>query len=314
MTVLTRLALPLGAVVLPLSLGTLLGRRIPNSARLSKRLVLLSLVAGYPIVTLLSGWKMSVAWELVWLPVVGAATSLCGLGVGWVLSWLHRWDGGDRSRGAYIFSVGLNNMGHTGGALICFAFLGEDALAMAVVLLLHWQFLMYLVCFPLAKHWSESRHRLTVLGELAAAMRDPRLMPLAGLLLGLAVNGLGVPRPDALKPVNTVLITLTAFTASFAVGITVRPERFGGYLPLYASQFVGKFLLLPALCWVMGRAIGLSPLALKVVLVLGSCPQAFSAVFVVHFFSLDHHEANSMFIINSLLYLVFVLPVLFVTL
>ena len=57
-------------------------------------------------------------------------------------------------------------------------------------------------------------------------------------------------------------------------------------------------------------AAGLSPMTVKICLIQASCPQAFYAVFLVHFFSLDHHQANSMFIINSLLYLLFVLPVL----
>jgi len=232
------------------------------------------------------------------------------LGIGWLLSHLNQWPEGGRNRCAYIFGVGLNNMGHTGGAVICFAFLGEEAVAQSVVLLLHWQFLVYLVCFPLAKHFSDVHERLSPLHELMAALRDPRLLPLAGLLVGLAVNLLGVVRPEVLGPVNTVLIAVAAFTASFAVGITIRVERFRDYGPLYVSQFAAKFAMLPAVSWLLSEAVGLSPLAQKVVIVQGACPQAFYAVFLVHFFDLDHHLANSMFIVNSALYLVFVLPVL----
>ena len=309
-TVAGSLVFPFCTVVLPLAIGAVFGHRVPQRDRLSKRLVFLCMVSAYPAVTFLSGWRVTVARDLIWLPVAGMVVSLAGLGIGWVLSHLHRWPGGGRSRCAYIFGVGLNNMGHTGGAVICFAFLGEEALAQAVVLLLHWQFLVYLVCFPLAKHFSDAHQRLSPLHELLAALRDPRLLPLAGLLAGLAVNLLGVPRPEVLRPVNSVLIAVAAFTASFAVGITIRVERFRDYGPLYVSQFVGKFALLPAFCWVLSRAVSLSPLAQKVVMIQGSCPQAFYAVFLVHFFDLDHHLANSMFIVNSLLYLVFVLPAL----
>ena len=214
------------------------------------------------------------------------------------------------SRGTYVFSVGLNNMGHTGGALICFALLGEEAFAQGVLIVMHWQFLIFLVCFPLAKRWSESHRPLSLRGELHASLRDPRLLPLVGLLVGLVVNACGARRPDALLPVNAVLLALTAATASFAVGITIRTEKFKDYGPLYVSQFVGKFVLMPGAVWLVSTAIGLHPLALKAVLIQASCPQAFYSVFLAHLFRLDHHQANSMFIVNSLLYLVLVLPVL----
>ena len=136
-----------------------------------------------------------------WCYLVLYIIGVIGLGIGWVLARFHEWPSGPRSRGAYIFAVGLNNMGHTGGAVVCFAFLGEEALAQSVVLLLHWQFLVYLICFPLAKHWSDAHERLSPLRELVAALRDPRLLPLVGLLAGLLVNVCGVSRPDALRPV-----------------------------------------------------------------------------------------------------------------
>jgi len=310
MELLAKLAFPFFAVVLPLTVGTLSGHRFRDRDRLSKRLVLLSLVFGYPVVTFLAGWNVRVDWELIWLPIAGMGISVMGLGIGWLLSCFHRWDGDRRRRGAYIFAVGLNNMGNTGGSLVAFVLLGEQGFAQAMVLVLHWQFLVYLICFPLAKRWSEGHEPLTLRDELRAALRDPRLLPLAGLLLGLLVNVCGVPRPEVCRPVTTVGMAVTAFVAAFAVGISVRTEKFRDYGPLYLSQFVGKFLLLPGLCWPLARAAGLSAMAQKIVLIQSSCPQAFYAVFLVHFFDLDHHQANSMFIVNSLLYLVFVLPVL----
>ncbi|NOZ21011.1 MAG: hypothetical protein GXP25_07970 [Planctomycetes bacterium] len=309
MTVLAKLAFPFFAVVLPLFLGAMIGHRIPERDRWSQRLVFASLVVGYPPVTFLAGWSLHLEWDLIWLPVAGMVISLMGLGIGWILSRFHAWKD-PRSRGAYIFGVGLNNMGNTGGSLVAFALLGEQAFAQATLVVLHWQFLIYLICFPLAKGWAGELKTLSLRDEFVAALRDPRLLPLAGLLLGLLVNIAGVDRPDALRPVTAIGMALTAFAAAFAVGISVRTEKLADYKPLYVSQFVGKFLLLPAVTWVLCMAAGLSPMVVKICLIQASCPQAFYAVFLVHFFHLDQHQANSMFIINSLLYLVFVLPLL----
>jgi len=290
MSVARGIAFLTATVVLPLIVGTLCGPRIPNRDERSGRLVLISLVTGYPVVTFLAGWRVTIDVELIWLPIMGMVTSLVGLGLGYMLSCIHRWENGMLSRGAYIFAVGLNNMGHTGGTLICFALLGEEAFAQGALIVMHWQFLIYLVCFPLAKRWSESQGPLPLRQEIVAALRDPRLLPLVGLILGLVVKACGVPRPAILFPVNAVLIALTAATASFAVGITIRPEKFKAYGPLYVSQFVGKFVLLPAIMWAAGQAVGLSPLAVKAVLIQASCPQAFYSVFLVHLFQLSSDQ------------------------
>ena len=305
-----KLAFPFVAVVFPLFVGALLGPRLATRDRLGKRLVFFALVFCYPVVTFLAGWRVTITWELIWLPVAGMAISLAGLAIGWAMSRLHAWPQGSPARGAYILATGLNNMGSTGGALLCFAFLGEEGFAQATVLVFHWQFLIYLVCFPLARHWSAAHQRLSIRGELVEALRDPRLLPLVGLALGLALNMAGIERPGMLGGMSAIGVAIAASTAAFGVGLSIRTEKFADYRHLYASQFVAKFIILPALCVSVSHALAMSPMARDIVLIQASCPQAFYAVFMAHFFDLDHHQANSMFIVNSILYLVFVLPVL----
>jgi len=305
-----KLAFPFIVVVLPLLGGALVGPRVKTRDALGKRLVFFALVCCYPFVTLLAGWRVTITKELVWLPVAGMAISLAGLAIGWAMSRLHTWPQGAPARGAYILAAGLNNMGSTGGALLCFAFLGEEGFAQATVLVFHWQFLIYLVCFPLARHWSTAHQRLSIRGELVEAFRDPRLLPLVGLAMGLALNMAGIERPGMLGGMSAIGVAIAASTAAFGVGLSIRTEKFGEYRHLYASQFVAKFIVLPALCVTVSHAVPMSPMARNIVLIQATCPQAFYAVFLAHFFDLDHHQANSMFIVNSILYLVFILPVL----
>ncbi|MBT3378372.1 MAG: hypothetical protein HN742_34965 [Lentisphaerae bacterium] len=305
-----KLAFPFIAVVLPLAGGAFLGPRVKMRDQLGKRLVFFALVFCYPVVTFLAGWRVTITWELVWLPVAGMAISLAGLAIGWAMSKLHAWPQGAPARGAYILATGLNNMGSTGGALLCFALLGEEGFAQATVLVFHWQFLIYLVCFPLARHWSAAHQRLSIKGEIAEAFRDPRLLPLVGLALGLALNMAGVERPRMLGGMSAIGVAIAASTAAFGVGLSIRAEKFGDYKHLYSSQFVAKFALLPALCVGISHVIAMSPMARNIILIQASCPQAFYAVFLAHFFDLDHHQANSMFIVNSILYVVLILPVL----
>jgi predicted permease len=220
-----------------------------------------------------------------------------------------------RPRTGALFVCGaFTNIGAI-GALVVYVFLGEAGFALVPLYKLFEEPLYYAVGFPIAKYFGPAGAPREPLGaRLGRVFGDTFVRAALGaLLVGGALNLLGVPRPEVFGAINAVFIPLGTFVLLTSIGMAMRFGSLREHLSASLAVAGIKFLVLPALGTALGLALGLGQVAsgmpLKVVLVLASMPVAFVALIPPSIYDLDLDLANACWLVTTL-GLVVVLPVL----
>jgi predicted permease len=258
-------------------------------------------------------WAVEWRWDLVRLPITGLALSLTLTAVGYGAGRLHGLS--RRDLGTFTLACGMSNLGSTGGMLVCRVVLGDEALRLGLVFLLYWTFFTFLICFPLAKHFG-SDTRIALRRLLTSSVTDIRLLPLVGMMVGLVLGALAPGRPAVLEGVVYVMVLGSGFLAMFAIGVTLHLRQIRHYVGVYVSQGAIKFAVGPvcALGLIALFGFDLGSRTARVIVIMSCMSQAFYSVMIANLFGLNVHKANSMFLVNTLAFLVIVFPLLSVVL
>jgi len=277
--------------------------------RWSRPLHLINILVFQANICWMTMWGVTWEWGLVRLPVAGlilsVALTLLGLAAGRV----HRFD--RRDRVTFALCCGMSNLGSTGGLLVIRVLVSHEAFEHGLVFLLYWTFFAFLFCFPLAKHYGSATRtplRRLILGSLV----DIRMLPLAGLIVGLALNGWGPAQPKpVVEPIVSVMLLCSGFAAMFAIGVALHLSKIREFVPVYLTQGVVKFIIGPAIAAGLVLVVGIAdPMDVRVVLIQASLSQAFYSVMFANILGLNLHLANSMFLVNTIGFLVVVFPIL----
>jgi len=256
--------------------------------------------------TVLWGVRLD-SWRMLALPLMGAGISASMLLPAYLYS---RVKGLNRPQtGSMLVSAFFSNLGYL-GAFTAFALYGEEAYGLGMLYLLFFSPCFYTLGFWIGGHYGRLTSRSPKQPALA---EDYKFYPLVGMLIGLALNLSGVPRPEVLGDVNQVLIP--AHTALYLVAIgsqlTFRPASHWVSAGWVMSAI--KFIYAPAVAWCMVQFIGLEGLPRFVVLLQASTPVGVSAMIFPMLFRLDRELANALWLITTLLavpWLLAVIPIL----
>lgn len=294
-------------VMLPLVGGCVARWRGWVAARWSRPILTVNIASAATVLVLLVIWDVNVDRTLKLLPLVGVLLTAVMLAVGGVTSGLVA--RGRRSRGAFAFASSLSNMGYSMGGIVTYALLGEAGYARTVIYLIFWSPFVFGLCFPLAR--ALGRDRLSFRArDFLAIFRDPRSLPLAGLVAGLALNLSGWARPGFLGPSVSVIVAAAASTAMFAIGLALALEKVRRYRREAAVMCVLKFVVSPLVALGLASLFGLEGMARQVVFILSVCPVAVYAVVISNIFELDLDLANSLWVVTTVVFLLVVAPAL----
>ncbi len=248
-----------------------------------------------PLVTASAFWGLgSASRGLTALPLLGLFALVLGGAGGLALSAVLRHD--PKKAGAAFVSASFTNIGNFGG-LICFVFFGEGSYAYVSLYKLFEEAYYYLAGYPAAK-WFGSRGETSAeptrpgtkgfLSNLMALVKDPYIAAYAtAIALGLALRGLGIPRPAFLSSLNALLIPLSSLFLVVSVGFRMRFSAVGAYR--------NKFAAVPAAVTAAAALAGLrgEDMAFRVVVVLSAMPPAFNSLIPPAIYGLDQDLANS---------------------
>ena len=258
-----------------------------------------------PASALLSLWALNFGnVGLVALPVIGVAYHAAGTLLS--LTVARRLGMADRQRGAFMMAGMVSNLGLIGG-LLCFSFFGETGFALASFFRLMELPIYFLVGYPVASAMGNGR-RMTAGSAVRQVLTDPSLLlPILGIIAGLALSLTGVPRPAALQAVNALLVPVTTIALAFATGVSLRLGAITEHFRACGAMLALKFAVLPALVWGMGHMAGLGAidggLPLRVALLLSFMPVGFTAGVSATLFNLDEELANALWLTTTLLVL-----------
>lgn len=270
-----------------------------------RRIIGVNLALLEPPVILWSIWGLSLSRPVAVLPIAGLALVVAGFALGRVLSPAVTITA--REARTFTISASLANHGFTMGGFLCYVLLGETGLGLAAVFIVYFMPWVFLIMFPYA---GGTMRELMRPRNLVSFFMTTRNMPLAASLIALALNLAGIPRPTGDVPIGA-LAAVPMSLYYFVLGLTVTPSPSRTYGRAHAALALEKFVLLPALAALAVAVLGLTPPLSSVIMVQSCMPAAIYSVVAVVLHDLDVPLASSLFLVNTVLFIVLVLPLLF---
>lgn len=317
MDVIARFILIVSGIIMAGVLGYFCRRRKVISENIAGTLMFRTVVFGWTPVSILSLWLVDLKWSLITLPAISLALPLCMAPVGFLLLRLHSLD--RRSAGSFVMSCGLANIGATMGGFICYCLFGiEEGLAYAQLYTISW-FLPYICCYYVIARRFGDPDAIIDVPFILSTILDRRSLPMLGAVIGLTLNISGVPMPQFILTFHLIdlLLIPSVLLSFFAIGLQIHLASIAQMPSLYLTLAAAKFLVAPAISFALlalATAMGvvLPPNAYKVVLIEGFMPTAVFAVIIANLFDLNSRLASILFLVNTAIFLVLVLPFLIV--
>lgn len=309
---------PKFVVTLGLILGsTLAGYLARKSGRvpepLARRLMTFVVVLGYTPVSFLSIWSLRLHAADLWLPVLATAhvvlmTLLC-LPIGPLLA-------RDRQElGLFRATAGFGNNGFTMGGFVIFLLYGVEGLGRVSIFGLAWTPTCVLIMYPIARHYSGQTAGMGLGRLMLRNVLDWRSIGLPVSIVAIFISLSDVPRPAFVaryRVMDCLVYSVTALVY-FSIGLRLR----GSYIAPLKKMIVG----LAAARFALGPVVGLGLVYLttltawplvgvgrNVILIQSFVPVAVTTVAVANMFNLRPRESSVLFVTNTVLYLVAVLP------
>ena len=313
MPVVTKFLVTVGLIVASTAVGYLARRRGWVPERAAQWLMTGVVVFGYSPVSFCSIWSIDPKPADVWLPVLGTVQivllAVFGMLAGRLL-------GREKADSGLLGMAGaVGNTGFTMGGFVIYLLFGVEGLGRGSIYGLMWYPMMVLLLYPIGRYFSGS-HKGSLLRLMLKSIFDWRSIGLPVTLVGLLLALFHVPRPKAIEDYHVVPIVMYIVlpTAYFSIGLRLHFSSIASLKKFIAVLTGFRFALGPALGLLLAYMTTLTAHPLtgvsRGVLLINSCvPTAITAVAVANMFHLKPREASVLFVVNTLTYLVIVLPV-----
>ena len=271
-------------------------------------------VFGYPLVGFLTIWGTPLRGPDALLPLLAVAhtvlVTLCSLG-------LARWVTADRAeRGLFGIAGGLGNNGFTMGAFVVYLLYGESAMGLANIYFVLFSPMVVLLTYPIARHYASENPTDSIATLIWRSLIDWRSLGLPVSLVAIGLSLAGVPRPGLVLDWRLIDIMVYILTplAFFGIGLRLHLSKVRPLWRVLAWLAGVRFLLGTVMALLLGWLTWLTPwpfhgLRWNLFIIEGFVPTAVTMVAVANMFGLRPREASALFVVNTLMYLVLVLPV-----
>lgn len=297
-------------LILPLAVGYYL--RCKNwDRKLFDQLMVITMLGIYPLLALLSFWKIKLVFDLMWLPVLGVVMQvipgLCALAR--VNKYACSLD-----KGSYMMAAILSNTLTIGG-LVVFILFGEIGFAYTQLTLLLNNVILFLFCFPLAQYYyNRHDHIAGAKFNWRKIILNRNQIAILGVLAGVLLNYYEMARPDYFNLVFNLILHTSAWTALLPIGFSLDFSKIKQYL-LSTLDLIGiKFIVTPLLLYCISRLVIQDQIMIKTLIVLASTPTAIVAVLTVKIHNLNINLAMAAFMLTTIIYLAVVCPLTFIVL
>jgi predicted permease len=242
------------------------------------------------------------------LPFSGFCLVLAGGAMGYLFMPFVRLHG--KSRATFIISSSLANHGLPMGGFLCYLFPGGTwAWPVSDLYIVFMPFIFLVVFSYDADHCHpEVRFSMKFLRENIINMQN---MPLYALYGGALSATLGIKRPSIFFPIDLILL-ISVSVYYFTLGINFNVKNIFSCFRENGALIAIKFLFLPMMTLITLKIIPLDNLVSQVILIQSFMPTAIYSVVAPVLFNLDTRLATNLFVINTVVFIVFVLPVLFI--
>ena len=194
------------------------------------------------------------------------------------------------------------------GGFICYLIAGEQGLGLSAIFTLY--FLPYTFIFIFSYARSSTFRKLFSIKGFIENFINLQNMPLYAVILALILHLIGFKRPDVNFPLDALLL-ISVGLYYFSLGLNF---SFGDFRSTGKEQVmlaVTKFLILPIITIFILRFTHMDSGVKTIIFLQSFMPAAIYSVITSILFDLDSKLASSLFFINTIIFLVLVLPALF---
>lgn len=298
-------------LILPLIVGYFLHRKKIFPDKFINLLIKFNVVVVYTLLTLLSFWVLPLSRELLYLFPFGALYVLVPGAIG-ALTFAKRHKS-LLNRGAYVMSAMLSNIGTLGG-VCAFILYNEEGFAYTQIIGSCQNILLVLLCFPLAQYYHNKHfagNRVENAPSWWRTLFSVNQMSILGIILGLILNGYGIPRPAILSPIFQWLIHFGAWVALLPVGVMINFSHTKFYYTRVWDLAILRFLIVPAFIYLASRIFFADRILLNTLFICAMAPTAINAVLTSRLYQLNVNLAISSFIMTTAVFLLIIFPALF---
>jgi len=305
MTIVTKFMIFQAALIIPFAAGYAGTKYFSRIGRYTKRLIRFNLIAIEPLIVFWSVWGLVLHGGLLLLPVSGLFLVLLGLALGYAAARPLGLSG--TARPTFIISSSLANHGFTMGGFICYLFLGETGLGYSFIFISYFMPFIFLYIFPYAR--AASGVPMTWRSVLFEYVLNLQNMPLVALVAALGMHLFGIPRSDAAFPVD-ILLLLSIAVYYFSLGINFSAADVRALRREGITLAAVKFAAVPGITILLLAFIPAGAEVKAVIVLQSFMPAAIYSVVSAVLFNLDTKMASGLFVVNTVIFLVVVLPVL----
>lgn len=297
--------------------------------KLAGRMMTFVVVFGYTAVGFLTIWGLQVRSSDFWLPAMACLhvliMSMIGIGAGRAI--LARKapatsggaldeDAGRAQVGLMSIASGSGNNGFTMGGFIIYLLLGEAGLGLVTIYSLAWTPMTVLLFYPVARHYATSGPPMALGRLMLQCVLDWRSIGLPITLAGLGLSLAGVSRPQMVVDLHMVDILVYTVTpiAYFAIGLRMFVADVWSIRRAIAALAGMRFIVAVGVGTALVYLVCLTPwplsdLARQVFIIEAFVPTAVTMVAVANMFNLLPRQASVLFVANTMMYLLLVLPI-----
>lgn len=314
---LNKFAIIAGIIVLATAGGYLVRRRGLLSERVGEVIMILVSVAGYPAVGFLSIWPMPLQISDAWLPLLAALhvgiMVVLGIAAGRVL-------GKDRGQtGVFAIASALGNNLFTMGGLVAYLLYSLPGLGLVSIYSLAFMPVVVLIIYPVARHYSsqQGKEGAVPLGRLMLGnLLDWRSVGLPITIAAVILAAMRIPMPPQVERwhvVDVLVYTITPL-AYFSIGLRLHASQFMLLRRLILGLAAMRFIVALLVGLALVQLTLLTPwpvkgMAWKVYMIEAFVPTAVTMAAVANMFGLKPREASVLFVANTVMYVVIVLPI-----
>ncbi|MGB4270049.1 MAG: hypothetical protein WBK20_12835 [Spirochaetota bacterium] len=278
------------------------GKKYIDIQTLSKRLITINLISLESFIVLWTIWGLDLTFDLIVLPLAGVVLVGIGLVAGIVASSLIQFKGIQKH--TFIISSSLANHGFTMGGFLCYLFLGEKGLALSFIFIIYFMPYVILVIFSYARHVG-ARTPFSLMSYIFT----PQNMPLYAVFAALLLHYFDIKRPRINIPLDVMLaFSLTIYY--FSMGIYFKFKAIKGFWKAHIMLASIKFIIVPLFMYFLLLLPQLSHDINIVVQLQSFMPAAIYSVITAILFNLDKEMATSMFVVNTIVFSVCIMPLL----
>jgi predicted permease len=294
-------------ILAPFITGYLTQDKLKNPEKTTRAILRSNIIIIEPLIVLWCIWDLKFTPDLILLPFAGLFLAALGLFYGFLFSPFLKVKG--KRKQTFLISSSLANHGFTMGGFLCYFFLGEKGLGLSIILVLYFIPYVYGFIFPSAKIASK---RIPGNGRSAKNLiLDPHNMPLFAMALTIMLRLSGIKRPDINFPIESLLL-LSVSLYYLTLGINFTNLEIINLKKEHLFLAVIKFAAVPSTAFFIMRPLNPDPTVMAIIMIQAFMPAAIFSVVTSVLFNLDAKMASSLFVLNTLIFLITILPTMFI--